>query len=770
MEKRNIQQILPDANCDYSICVKNCVLELLLMPNEIFDADFDITVNSFFNNNDHLSIERQNSVKFYFTLEKYGNYAYDIILFVTNRPAYKFSVPTYVFNLLTALESLETSQSYEFERAIQIVKSNEKAQTNFNNITLDDFEKLASIERAGYKFGQLMYDLYGYENYVIYVNRTDFDNNAYIRYFCHKFVDEKLNAVFVSNSNYNENMRGNVLSRAILFRTLSTVIREKVISIGQKINVFFISKLSRDERQLWNIFDCNVLNLRACLGLMSSNLLCDYPIKQFIASHENVNVVACLSPFSVRYLKATDAQLFEKSDDRLKKWILPQNSDGYSINLKQITNNQTLDPPLPAEYEKYSKQQLIDLLTSPTVIDADPPYLKDMTTSVATIINGFRQTLPPPPGGLKQKVYIFGDCKTYGICAEDKDTVASQLQNLINGNALLIKVENRGIIESGGRILYSYDIANSIEYNDGDIVIFMGRSVKNIEGVYKLDITKLFLPPNDVDMFFDHSHWTPKGMNAIAAELFKFLQENKLLYPNVNIPKYPDIDKYKKLLNNNDRRVSDFQKYKFQLELDEFKNSLSAYRPQIGSIVMNCNPFTLGHRYLIEYAASKVEKLFIFVVEEDKSIFPFSDRIELVRKGTEDLSNIVVLPSGNFIISQLTFTDYFGKSELQDKKIDPSMDVEIFGQHIAPTLGITVRFAGEEPIDNVTRQYNEAMARILPKYGVKFEVIPRKKVKGGVISASRVRKLLEAKDWKSIAQLVPITTLDYLKEKYGGEE
>ena len=172
----------------------------------------------------------------------------------------------------------------------------------------------------------------------------------------------------------------------------------------------------------------------------------------------------------------------------------------------------------------------------------------------------------------------------------------------------------------------------------------------------------------------------------------------------------------------------------------------------------------------MEYAASKVERLYIFVVEEDKSIFPFADRIELVRKGTADLKNVTVLPSGKFIISALTFSGYFNKAELQDSTVDPSMDVELFGKEIAPQLGITVRFAGEEPLDNVTRQYNETMARILPEYGVSFEVIPRKETNGGVISASRVRKLLEENNFEEISELVPPTTLDYLKGNFGKEE
>jgi [citrate (pro-3S)-lyase] ligase len=185
-----------------------------------------------------------------------------------------------------------------------------------------------------------------------------------------------------------------------------------------------------------------------------------------------------------------------------------------------------------------------------------------------------------------------------------------------------------------------------------------------------------------------------------------------------------------------------------------------------GAIVMNCNPFTLGHRYLIEYAMSKVDNLYIFVVEEDKSYFKFKDRIELVRQGTADLANVRVIPSGQYIISRETFGLYFEKDQNQNAEIDCSQDVELFAEHIAPAMNIEIRFAGEEPLDNVTKQYNDTMRRILPRYGVRFEIIPRLETDGEVISASKVRKLLENKDFDAIAKLVPKTTLDYLKRNY----
>ncbi len=63
----------------------------------------------------------------------------------------------------------------------------------------------------------------------------------------------------------------------------------------------------------------------------------------------------------------------------------------------------------------------------------------------------------------------------------------------------------------------------------------------------------------------------------------------------------------------------------------------------IGSIVVNCNPFTLGHQFLIETAAKECSYLFVFVVTEDRSVFPTDVRYQLVKAGTKHLDNVLVL-------------------------------------------------------------------------------------------------------------------------------
>ena len=80
---------------------------------------------------------------------------------------------------------------------------------------------------------------------------------------------------------------------------------------------------------------------------------------------------------------------------------------------------------------------------------------------------------------------------------------------------------------------------------------------------------------------------------------------------------------------------------------------------------MNCNPFTKGHLYLIEKASAESDHLFILIVEEDKSVFPFEKRMELVKRGTEHLDNIDVIPGGSYTISSATFPSYFAKEALQ---------------------------------------------------------------------------------------------------------
>ncbi|MFW9924000.1 MAG: [citrate (pro-3S)-lyase] ligase, partial [Candidatus Thorarchaeota archaeon] len=182
----------------------------------------------------------------------------------------------------------------------------------------------------------------------------------------------------------------------------------------------------------------------------------------------------------------------------------------------------------------------------------------------------------------------------------------------------------------------------------------------------------------------------------------------------------------------------------------------------IGSIVVNCNPFTLGHQYLIETAAKECDFLYVFVVTEDLSIFPTNVRIKLVKEGTKHISNMLVLEGGDYIISPATFPRYFMKEYNNLVYSQARLDITIFSEYIAATLGISKRYVGEEPYCLVTKSYNQAMLEILPSKNISLKIIPRKELNGKAISASEVRRLLFEDNFEAIAEIVPKTTYNFL--------
>ena len=185
---------------------------------------------------------------------------------------------------------------------------------------------------------------------------------------------------------------------------------------------------------------------------------------------------------------------------------------------------------------------------------------------------------------------------------------------------------------------------------------------------------------------------------------------------------------------------------------------LTTTTPLRGVVVMNCNPFTLGHRYLIEQAAKQVERLFVMVVREDCSLFAYAERKAMVEQGVAHLKNVTVIDGSEYAISQATFPTYFLKRLDDAADTQMLLDLDLFRRHIAPALGATVRFVGTEPTDRLTRRYNQLMHEVLAD----VREIVRLEKKGNAVSASRVRKAMEQGDMSTIRQLVPPTTLPYI--------
>lgn len=224
--------------------------------------------------------------------------------------------------------------------------------------------------------------------------------------------------------------------------------------------------------------------------------------------------------------------------------------------------------------------------------------------------------------------------------------------------------------------------------------------------------------------------------------------------------------------------------------LPEYRKYLeSLVRPgRNGAIVMNANPFTKGHRYLVEQAASQVDNLYVIVVREDRSRFPYAERKAMIDAGCVGLDNVIVCEGSDYAISAATFPTYFLKKLDDATDTQIALDLDLFVNHIAQPLGVTVRFAGSEPEDALTRRYNELMAEILPgtsvavvrqahqpdselvkgsalrqaRRPIDFVEIPRLEQKGKPLSATSLRRALDKGGFKEAMEYIPESSIPYL--------
>ncbi|MBT9134486.1 MAG: (Citrate (pro-3S)-lyase) ligase [Firmicutes bacterium] len=205
-----------------------------------------------------------------------------------------------------------------------------------------------------------------------------------------------------------------------------------------------------------------------------------------------------------------------------------------------------------------------------------------------------------------------------------------------------------------------------------------------------------------------------------------------------------------------------FIDYLRQLEFAASKIA-SSQSGLVGGLVMNCNPFTLGHEYLVRAAAAQCEHVYLLVVQEDKSVFPFDVRFALVKQGTQRFKNVTVLPTGPYAVSTATFPSYFSEEETAHARAGASIDAALYGMHIARALKVRVRFVGTEPYSPVTAIYNQVLRETLQSHGIQLHEIGRLEQDGRAVSASLVRQALRESDFAVLPSLVPETTLTFLQ-------
>ena len=201
--------------------------------------------------------------------------------------------------------------------------------------------------------------------------------------------------------------------------------------------------------------------------------------------------------------------------------------------------------------------------------------------------------------------------------------------------------------------------------------------------------------------------------------------------------------------------------------LDSYIEILTAYRTdeavEAGAMVLSCEPFTNGHRYLIEYAAARVGRLYCFIADGGNSEMPFGDRLRLACEGTADLRNVTIIPGNKHAVSRNYYASVFEQS---DDASSLDSDIQTFATRVAPALDIKIRFTGGEPPGRATRDYNSAMIDILPQYGIAYQTIPKSETMDAVDIDAKLREYIEEQRFDKIRDIVPPSTLTYLREKF----
>ena len=441
------------------------------------------------------------------------------------------------------------------------------------------------------------------------------------------------------------------------------------------------------------------------------------------------------------------------------------------FDIKKYQNNPPFFKFLYNDIKEYSSQYIKNVFQEVPIIQkiwgGEVGFI-DFRSEYVNIINGERFTINQPEK-YNSRIYMFGSCDVYGMGTDDSRTMASCIQKYYKNT----KVINYGLYGEATDAIKNKPFF--YQYYDDDVILFFNSNAylplktkpqvynfvkTNLEklGIEYCDTYNIYDKRNDdKPIFVDDVHINHRGYKLIA----DYLYENYLKKLDLDNKKTNNNKSVSRQLSNNDYKgLENYINYIKQSQFHYDSNK------KYGAIVMNVNPCTNGHLYLIENALKEVDYLYIFLVEENKSTFSFDERLYMLSKSIEQYKNIKILKSGNYIISTITFPEYFTKDFQKEAVIDTSLDINIFAEKIAPALHISTRFAGEEPFCNITRQYNKTMQEILPQYNITFKEIKRYEINGIPVSATKVRECIKNKDKDTLKQLVPNVVYDNLIKKY----
>lgn len=371
--------------------------------------------------------------------------------------------------------------------------------------------------------------------------------------------------------------------------------------------------------------------------------------------------------------------------------------------------------------------------------------LRDTEGPYINIKNGERLTIDQPETA-DRTIWFFGPCFLIGGYVEDKYTIESLLQQRLNKEGYSCRVVNCGCYETPYQRMVHM---STTPMKPGDIIVMhmANRTFEHTEPIELMEI----LDRNDVpaEWLLDLPvHCNHKVNMLYADELYERMTKDGVLTSKVT-PETQGTMVSRELAVNSlflDLHFDDFHPQKGQI---------------VGTVGMHGNPFTLGHRYLIETASKQVDQLFVLIIEDDLGMFSFAERYAMTVEGTKDLPNVRVVPAGPFQATRNVFQAYFVRINPADMRETAEVDTLIYTEIIAPRLGVTKRFLGDERHNPKMQFFNEYMKETLPKYGIEVVELKRASVDGHSISASVARDAAVKGDRATLLQNVPESTVKF---------
>ncbi len=318
---------------------------------------------------------------------------------------------------------------------------------------------------------------------------------------------------------------------------------------------------------------------------------------------------------------------------------------------------------------------------------------------------------------------------------------------------VILEEEQKLLIEflKDNHLDYEYDIEYSVLVYDGDKLIGTGSIANNIMKCFL--VIKEYKGQGVTTLIFKHLVDELYARNI--HHFFVFTSpSNEKIFKSLNMTKVVETMNTV-LLESGDKITDVLQRLKRNYDISNNKKAC---------VIINANPMTLGHLYLIETAAKENKELLVFVVSEDLSSFPFEDRYKIIKKATEHLENVTVLPTLSYLVSRITFPKYFLREDQLIKDEQTLVDVLVYKEYYTKIFKINMRYLGEEPFSYNTNKYNKVLKDYLRN---NVKIIPRKEIDSSAISASFVRKLIKTNKLEKIKEYVPIATYDYLRSEKG---